>query len=250
MSDLPTPPPPSRYQPDAHRAPRNGLGIAALILGIIGVLCSFVPFYWVAAILGIAGLILGLIGYGRFQRSEATNGTMALWGIITSAVAVVLSFVGVVNFMIGSADQSDQPSVEAGGTGSPAVETSAPAPAESDEVDVYDLEVGYCVAEVAGGFTVQTVPCSEPHGEEVFAAADLPNGSGDFPGYEAIDVQAEELCTAEFEGFVGLSYQDSMLHMNVVIPSEERWDAGDRVVLCTIYDPAGLVSGSLRGSER
>ena len=56
-------------------------------------------------------------------------------------------------------------------------------------------------------------------------------------------MQAEELCTAEFEGFVGLPYEDSMLRMNFVIPSEERWDAGDRVVLCTIYDPAGEVSG-------
>ena len=122
-----------------------------------------------------------MIGYGRFQRNEATNGAVALWGIITSAVAVILCLVGVVNFMIGSADQSDEPSVEAEGTGSPAAETSAPAPApaESAEVNVYDLEVGDCV-EVAGGFTVQTVPRSEPHGEEVFAAADLPDGSGDF----------------------------------------------------------------------
>ena len=249
MSDPPRPLP-SPYQPDAHRAPRNGLGIAALILGIIGVLSSFVPFYWLAAILGIVGLILGLIGYGRFQRSEATNATMALWGIITSAVAVVLSVVGVVSFMIGSADRSDEPSVEGEGTGSPAAETSAPAPTESEEVNVNDLEVGDCVADVAGGFTVQTVPCSEPHGEEVFAAADLSDGSGDFPGYEAIDVQAEEFCSAEFEGFVGLPYEDSMLHMYSVSPSEERWDAGDRVVHCTIYDPAGDVSGSLRDAER
>ena len=192
-----------------------------------------------------------MIGYGRFQRNEATNGAVALWGIITSAVAVILCLVGVVNFMIGSADQSDEPSVEAEGTGSPAAETSAPAPApaESAEVNVYDLEVGDCVAE-AGGFTVQTVPCSEPHGEEVFAAADLPDGSGDFPGHEAIDVQAEELCTAEFEGFVGLPYEDSMLRMNFVIPSEERWDAGDRVVLARSTTRPARSAGSLRGSER
>jgi hypothetical protein len=43
--------------------------------------------------IGTIGLILGLIGYGRFQRSEATNGTMALWGIIISAVAVLVSIV-------------------------------------------------------------------------------------------------------------------------------------------------------------
>jgi Septum formation len=252
------PPPPSRYQPQpvAYEAPRNGLGIAALILGVIGVLSGFVRFYWVAGVLGIIGLILGFIGYGRFQRSEATNGTTALWGIIISAVAVVFSFVGVVFLTGGSADPSDEPSVATGDTASSAGETSAPAqaeetaPTESEEVNVYDLEVGDCVAAVTDGSTVQTVPCSEPHSEEVFAAVSLPGGDGDFPGYAAIDARAEELCTAEFEGFVGLPYEDSMLHMYFVIPSEELWDAGDQVVLCTIYDPDGDTTGTLADANR
>jgi hypothetical protein len=258
MSDSPPPLPPSRYQPQpvANAAPRNGLGIAALILGIIGVLSGFVRFYWVAGVLGIIGLILGLIGYGRFQRSEATNGATALWGIITGAVAVVFSFVGVIFLTPGSADPSDEPSAAAGDTASPAGETSAPAqaeetaPTESEEVNVYDLAVGDCVAAVTDGFTVQTVPCPEPHSEEVFATAILPDGDGDFPGYEAIDAQAEEMCTAEFEGFVGLPYEDSTLHVNLVTPSEERWDAGDRVVLCMIYDPAGDTTGTLADANR
>src|SRR5918996_6386712 len=102
MSDFPQPPAPDQPQSVAQQAPRNGPGIAALILGIIGVpsalvlgiigvLSGFVPFFfWVAGILGIIGLLLGFIGYGRFQRSEASNGTMALWGIVTSAVAAVV----------------------------------------------------------------------------------------------------------------------------------------------------------------
>ena len=256
MSELP--PPPSRYQPQpvASEAPRNGLGIAAVILGIIGVLSGFVRFYWVGGVLGIIGLIVGFIGYGRFQRSEATNGATALWGIVTSAVAVVFSFVGVVFLTGGSADLSDEPSVDPGDTASPAGETSAPAqaeetaPTESEEVNVYDLEVGDCVAAVTDGFTVQTGPCSEPHTEEVFAAVNLPDGDGNFPGYEAIDAQAEELCTAEFEGFVGLPYEESVLRTNLVIPSEERWRDGDRVVLCTIYDPDGDTTGTLADANR
>ena len=201
-----------------------------MILGIIGWLCSFVPFYWVAAVLGIVGLILGLIGYGRFQRNEATNGAVALWGIITSAVAVILCLVGVVNFMIGSADQSDEPRWRPRAPARRRRKRRPPARrAESAEVNVYDLEVGDCVAEVAGGFTVQTVPCSEPRRGGIRRGPSRREWG--LPGHEAIDVQAEELCTAEFEGFVGLPYEDSMLRMNFVIPSEERWDAGDRVVL-------------------
>ena len=61
------------------------MGTTALILGIIGVLAGIIPlFFWVAGILGVIGLVLGFVGRGRFERSEATNGTMALWGIITS----------------------------------------------------------------------------------------------------------------------------------------------------------------------
>jgi hypothetical protein len=93
MADDPTPRPslPSPYLPGPATAPQNGLGIAALILGIIGVLFGVIPVVWVAGILGIIGLILGLVGLGRVQRGEATNGTMALWGVIASVAAVVLS---------------------------------------------------------------------------------------------------------------------------------------------------------------
>jgi hypothetical protein len=245
---------------DPSQAPRNGLGIAALILGIIGVLSGPIgvlsglvpPFFGVAGILGIIGLMLGFVGYGRFQRGAASNGTMALWGISTSAVAMVLSIGGLVILLVGVfADLSAEPSVETESTVPPAAETSAPAQAEEtaatepEDVDLFDLEVGDCLAESL----IQTVPCSEPHSEEIFAAVTPPNG--DFPGMEAIDAQAEDLCIiAEFEDFVGLSYEESVLDVGGIMPSEESWRQGDRRIFCTISDPAGEVSGSLRGVER
>ena len=89
--------PPPAYQAAVQQAPRNGLGTAALILGIIGAVSGVIPFmFWLAGTLGLIGLILGLIARGRVKRGEATNGTAALWGIITSAVALVLSVVGLV----------------------------------------------------------------------------------------------------------------------------------------------------------
>jgi Septum formation len=268
MSDYPPPPPPpSPYQPGpvAQQASRNGLGIAAVILGIIGVLSGFIPlfiplFFWVAGIFGIIGLMLGLVGYGRFQRGAATNGTMALWGIITSAVAVVLSIVGLVILLIGVfADLSEDPAVENESTVPSAAETSAPAqeeetaPTEPEQVDVFGLEVGDCLAEPQDAeevFSIETLPCSEPHSEEVFAAVTIPEGDGEFPGFRAIDAQAEELCIAEFEDFVGRSYQQSVLDFWFITPSEETWGDGDREVLCTVYDPAGDTTGTLADSNR
>ena len=50
---------------------------------------------------------------------------------------------------------------------------------------------------------------------------------------------------AEFGGFVGLSYEESVLYVGLITPTEESCPQGDRSILCTIYDPAEEVSGSL-----
>jgi hypothetical protein len=252
------------------------MGIAALILGIIGALSGIVPFlFWVAGILGVIGLVLGFVGISRAQRGEATNGTMALWGTIISAVAMAVSIVGLVIFAGVFAAVSEGSSTEADSTASPATvtstaaqaevtaptaaETPAPAQAEetastvAEEVDVYKLEVGDCLGDVPeeGEFsTVPTVPCSEPHSEEVYAALTLPDEDGDFPGIETTEAQADELCFAEFADFVGISYEESVLDFTYFYPTEETWRDGDRLVTCTIYDPGKEVTGSLRGAKR
>ena len=277
MSDYPSqPPPPSPDQPQpvAQQVPRNGLGMAGLIFGTIGVLSGLIAFlFWLAGILGITGvlgiigLILGLAGYARFQRGEATNETIALWGTFISALAMILSIVGVVIFVGMSADADGEPSVETEGaaspvaenTGSPHVETSAPARAEQTapiepEVDVVDLKVGDCLAEIEYTeeifISVETVACTEPHSDEIFATVNLPEGDGQFPGFNAIEAQAEELCIAEFEGFIGRSYEESVLDIAFFTPDEEGWRAGDRLILCTVYDPAGDTTGTLAGANR
>ena len=151
MSDFPPPPPfdsPSEPLPVAQQAPRNGLGIAALIMGIIVVIAGVVPSYFCIAgiLLGTTGLVLGLIGYGRVERGEATNGTMALWGIITSAVAVVISIVAAAILVGGNlADEltADDPAET---FTRPQAEDRAPTGTE--EIDVYELEEGDCLAEI------------------------------------------------------------------------------------------------------
>src|SRR5262245_3447300 len=83
-------------QPTLTR-PRNGLGIAALTLGIIGTVVGLIPILFIfSATLGIIALILGFAGRGRATRGEATNRKSATWGIVTRVAAIVLSVIGVV----------------------------------------------------------------------------------------------------------------------------------------------------------
>ena len=76
------------YGPSPQQA-SNGLGVAALVVGILALLAFWVPFLGV--ILGIVALVLGIIGRKRAKSGEASNGGMALAGIITGIVGAVLS---------------------------------------------------------------------------------------------------------------------------------------------------------------
>ncbi|MEW2067552.1 DUF4190 domain-containing protein [Streptomyces sp. NPDC007346] len=77
--------------------PSNGLGTAALVLGIISVVGFCM--YGVNIILGILALIFGIIGLGRAKRGEATNRGMAIAGIITGSVGIVIGSV-ILGFII------------------------------------------------------------------------------------------------------------------------------------------------------
>lgn len=87
----------TQVPPAAPQVMRNGLGTAALILGIIGTLSGLIPlFFWLAGILGLIALILGLVARGRVKRREANNKGVALTGAILGLASLVLSVVGLV----------------------------------------------------------------------------------------------------------------------------------------------------------
>ncbi|MEU9865761.1 DUF4190 domain-containing protein [Streptomyces sp. NPDC047971] len=89
--------------------PRNGLGVAGLVVGIVGVLFAVIPFFfWLGAILGILGLIFGIIGHGRARKGEATNKGVALSGLILGAIAIVLSVVSLIITVTAVKDIADE----------------------------------------------------------------------------------------------------------------------------------------------
>jgi hypothetical protein len=84
------PPPPqpySGYTPPPS-APKNGLGIAALVVAIVA-LISVVG----GVVLGIVAIILGFLGWQRARRGEATNGGIAIAGIVLGILSIIEALV-------------------------------------------------------------------------------------------------------------------------------------------------------------
>lgn len=68
---------------------RNGLGVAALVLGVLAVLSSFTVV--IGFVLGLLAIVFGVIGRGRAKRGEADNRGIATAGLALGAVGLVLS---------------------------------------------------------------------------------------------------------------------------------------------------------------
>lgn len=123
----------------------------------------------------------------------------------------------------------------------------------SQEANVFSLGVGDCLntADVASGEleSIPTLSCSEPHDSEIYAEILL---TGDeWPGSDTVDAQVDEYCYAQFLGFVGVSYQASVLDYITITPTQASWEqAGDRIGQCVVIDGDGGVTGSLRGAAR
>lgn len=93
------PPPPMPYagQAPPPAALRNGMGITALVLAIIGLLICWIPFVGLLGlVLGIVAVILGFLGRGRVKRGEANNGGIALAGIVLGVFAVLGAIAAIV----------------------------------------------------------------------------------------------------------------------------------------------------------
>jgi len=65
------------------------------VLGILALLLSWTLFGGI--VFGIVAIVLGLIGRGRAKRGEATNGGMALTGVILGALGLLIA-IGIIVF--------------------------------------------------------------------------------------------------------------------------------------------------------
>jgi len=75
--------------------PKNGMGVAALVVAIIALISSVSVIGGI--LLGIVAVILGFIGRGRVKSGEANNGGVATAGIILGVISIIagLAFIAI-----------------------------------------------------------------------------------------------------------------------------------------------------------
>jgi len=86
---------PYHPQPAGHStarpAPQNGLGTAGFVLGLVGLLFSFIPLIGIIAWpLVLLGVILSGIGLSRARNGRATNMGLTIAGVTCSAIGLLV----------------------------------------------------------------------------------------------------------------------------------------------------------------
>ncbi|MFF2079877.1 DUF4190 domain-containing protein [Kitasatospora sp. NPDC058162] len=77
---------------DLQAARRNGPAVAALVLGVLGLLTSVVV---IGGLLGVLGLVLGVIALRTARRTGSGRG-MADAAVVTSLIAIAVSVLAAV----------------------------------------------------------------------------------------------------------------------------------------------------------
>lgn len=132
-------PPPAGFQgpPPTMAQPRNGLGVAAMVLGITGAVLGLAVFlFWMSWLPALLALVFGIIGLGNARKGLATNKGMALTGLILGAVGLLLAVGGGVFTVTQVREITDDiraevESAEASAKASASAEASASAAAEA-----------------------------------------------------------------------------------------------------------------------
>jgi len=97
--------------PDAQQQEGNGMAVAAMVLGILGLVLSFVA--GAGFICGLLGLIFGIIGIKKAGRIGGKGKGMALTGLITGSIGMLINLIiiAVVVFVLIAAgeDASNSP---------------------------------------------------------------------------------------------------------------------------------------------
>ncbi|MFI1198513.1 DUF4190 domain-containing protein [Streptomyces sp. NPDC020883] len=82
---------PAAYPVPAGR-PSNGMGIAALVLGLVGFgLGIFIILFWLSWLPALLAVVFGAVGMSQARKGRATNKAMALCGLALGIVGLLIA---------------------------------------------------------------------------------------------------------------------------------------------------------------
>ncbi|TDU89260.1 putative regulator of septum formation [Kribbella voronezhensis] len=219
--------------PRVHQVKTNGLAVAALVCGLVGI------FFWITAPVAVG---LGIVALVQIKRRRE-NGTaqavvgLSIGGLLTLVFTAVVIFLVAVDWNEGTDSDygSDQP-----------VATSSASP---DKVYVDDLIVGECFDDGFDEGEAVRQPCPELHDAELISKVTLPAGA--YPGDAKVKESARSACRQEFTKYIGVSPDKSVRKSGFWWPDAELWKDGDRGVVCAAYGENGAqLRGSVKGTKR
>ncbi len=125
-------------------------------------------------------------------------------------------------------------------------------PVATEEIAVFKIKMGDCLNGDAGSGEVDSmkrVDCSEPHLYEAYHMESMPDG--DFPGEKTVSDLGESVCKANFEAFIGKSFDESELTLTSLYPTDQSWNSkNDRELVCLITtQDDSKRSGSAKNSK-
>jgi hypothetical protein len=194
----------------------NGLAIAALCCGILGI----VPLAAVVAI------VLGIVALNQLRDRIQRGKGMAIAGLVLG----VLWALGWVAFIVAVA--TDAPARDASG-----------AVTQSTDAFVEDLKAGDCFS--GAGRTevdsVTIVPCASPHESQVVTIFAMP--AGPWPGKDEVVAAAEDGCAEKADPLLTSQAFDD-LRPSFIYPQDAFSWRGSREIICTVDAPKGTTTGS------
>ncbi|MFE7326165.1 septum formation family protein [Streptomyces sp. NPDC057565] len=116
---------------------------------------------------------------------------------------------------------------------------------------VFSLAAGDCYNPNNGAakseeFSVEVVPCEEPHQGQVVGDFKI-DGQSAYPGEDKTAQIADERCPATAQKFTPDAWAlPKGVDVYYYSPTKESWAAGDRAVSCTYTKGSGTFSGSLK----
>ncbi|MCS5736006.1 DUF4190 domain-containing protein [Herbiconiux daphne] len=257
--------PPAGPPPGSPMGPPPGPPLApgdfpGKTLGVVGLI--------VAIFFNVIGLILSAVALSQSKKAGYRN-SPALAGVVIGAVFTGISVVIIAVALVfsltagltaavfgglssGSGSSSQGSDGSQGSEGSPGDGgTGSDGSQDGGSASVFDLTVGDCLNDWNDGtvYDVPLVDCASPHDWEVYDDFTVPDTSdGSYPGDDKVDVAADNGCYDAYEEFVGIPYDDSQYVYSYVMPTEESWLDGDRLITCVIGHPDGPNTGTLRGA--